>query len=323
MPGVKGLNESEGEEIDPETAESDKSSNEDSDSSGSGSGSDDESSSEVDEECIDKRRSECLHQMAELEKQFVFMKEQLFEEKSSQIDIQLEEVKKGTSTEYTHPLDDLRQNLEDRLEVSDILKVLRLTNIRHTLDAENQASKQNLNSEKALLWDVIKCDLEDKIRRLEEDRNSVDITSDLWNEQVNLKRNKRKCDSQFVGKRKKPVTVSGPYIVYMLHESDILDDWTSIRKALKASKQSSEYEFHAPERVSCRFADGKLVFKGASFRKGESVYIDDKTQQPWQARVISVNTSEVLLQKVDGGYSRIGIGDLQCGKYIISHQEIC
>ncbi|GIY93944.1 hypothetical protein CEXT_562652 [Caerostris extrusa] len=281
MPGVKGVNESEGEEIDPETAESDKSSNEDSDSSGSGSGSDDESSSEVDEECIDKRRSECLHQMADLEKQFVFMKEQLFEEKSSQIDIQLEE------------------------EVSDILKVLRLTNIRHTLDAENQASKQNLNSEKALLWDVIKCDLEDKIRRLEEDRNSVDITSDLWNEQVNLKRNKRKCDSQFVGKRKKPVTVSGPYI------------------ALKASKQSSEYEFHAPERVSCRFADGKLVFKGASFRKGESVYIDDKTQQPWQARVISVNTSEVLLQKVDGGYSRIGIGDLQCGKYIISHQEIC
>lgn len=33
--------------------------------------------------------------------------------------------------------------------------------------------------------------------------------------------------------RRKAVTVSGPYIVYMLSEQDILEDWTVIRKALK------------------------------------------------------------------------------------------
>ncbi len=56
------------------------------------------------------------------------------------------------------------------------------------------------------------------------------------------------CDSETRGdapssgaggkdKRRKPITVSGPYIVYMLSETDILEDWTLIRKALTSSKR--------------------------------------------------------------------------------------
>ncbi|XP_054715842.1 breast cancer metastasis-suppressor 1-like protein-A isoform X2 [Uloborus diversus] len=319
MPGVKNLHDSDPEEMDQETAESEKSSNDDTDSS-SGSGSDDDDSSEVNEEDFDRRRNECLNQMAELEKQFILMKEQLYEERNTQVEIQLEEVKAGTAAEYLQPVDELRLNYETRLEVAEILRDLKLVNIKHICEAEQQAAMQNLQSEKALLWDSIKSDLEDKIRRLEEDRNSIDITSDLWNEQVNHRKNKRKADPQCVGKRRKPVTVSGPYIVYMLHENDILEDWTTIRKALKASKQSNEYEFNTPEqRVSARFADGKLLFKGDSFRKGESVYVDDKIDSPWPAHVISVNTSEVLLQKQDSSWSRICISDLQSGKFTIRH----
>ena len=32
--------------------------------------------------------------------------------------------------------------------------------------------------------------------------------------------------------RKKPVIVKGPYIVYMLRENEIFDDWTAIKKSL-------------------------------------------------------------------------------------------
>ncbi|XP_015928964.1 breast cancer metastasis-suppressor 1-like protein isoform X2 [Parasteatoda tepidariorum] len=320
MPGVKSMNDSDGEELDQETAESDKSSNDDTDST-SGSDSDDDDSSEMDEDVCIRRRSDCLSQMAELEKQFILMKEQLYEERSSQIGLRLEEVKAGIALEYTQPLEELHQNLETRLEVADILKDLRKVNVKHIVDAEYQASKQNLESEKALMWDSISSDLEEKIRRLEEDRNSVDITS-VWIEQTIYKKGKRKSESHSsAGKRKKPVTVTGPYIIYMLQENEILEDWTTIRKALKASKQGSDYEFNAPEqRVNARFADGKLLFKGDSFRKGESVYIDDKIENPWLAHVISVNTSEVLLQKQDGSWTRIGISDLQSGKYNIRHE---
>ena len=39
---------------------------------------------------------------------------------------------------------------------------------------------------------------------------------------------KRKTDPGDPDRRRKPVTVSGPFIVYMLAESDILEDWTNI-----------------------------------------------------------------------------------------------
>lgn len=69
----------------------------------------------------------------------------------------------------------------------------------------------------------------DKIRRLEEDRQNVELH---WNETSDWGSRSRSRNS---GPRRKAVTVSGPYIVYMLSSQDILEDWTLIRKALKRS----------------------------------------------------------------------------------------
>lgn len=93
--------------------------------------------------------------------------------------------------------------------------------------------------------DSIKESLKEKIRRLEEDRNQVD----LFDRESFLKSRAnhayssnfhRPCEDAEIAdkdKRKKPITVSGPYIVYMLSEADIMEDWTLIRKALTASKR--------------------------------------------------------------------------------------
>ena len=100
-----------------------------------------------------------------------------------------------------------------------------------------------LQSEKELLWDSIKADLEEKIHILEEDKNNVDS---LWEPSFvfggkagggvggrgGSGTGRRKADPIDPDRRKKPVTVSGPYIAYMLHEADIIDDWTIIKKAL-------------------------------------------------------------------------------------------
>lgn len=47
---------------------------------------------------------------------------------------------------------------------------------------------------------------------------------------------RKKLDSFDSDRRKKPVTVSGPYIVYMLREADIIDDWTLIKKSLQQQR---------------------------------------------------------------------------------------
>ena len=90
-------------------------------------------------------------------------------------------------------------------------------------------------SDKALHREAIKISLEDKIHRLEQDRNN-DFTSELWLDKVMKRKNKKSVDI-FGEKKKKPVLVSGPYIVYMLHDVDIVEDWTIIKKAATAPKR--------------------------------------------------------------------------------------
>ena len=80
--------------------------------------------------------------------------------------------------------------------------------------------------------------MEDKIRKLEEDKNNVDFSTGLWEQtSSSLKSSRRKkADPLDPDRRKKPVTVTGPYIVYMLREPDIIDDWTLIKKSLQQQR---------------------------------------------------------------------------------------
>lgn len=74
--------------------------------------------------------------------------------------------------------------------------------------------------------DALYEELMEKIRKLEEDRHNVDISWADWNTST------RTSKVRGPG-RKKAVTVTGPYIVYMLSEEQILDDWRLIRKGMK------------------------------------------------------------------------------------------
>ncbi|XP_058821368.1 breast cancer metastasis-suppressor 1-like protein [Topomyia yanbarensis] len=189
---------------------------------------DSDDSSEMSEGECERRRSDCLENLTNLEKQFVVLKEQLYKEKMNQIDQQLQEVRGGRSQEYLAPLQRLADNMNSRKEVAEILKNFRMENIRHKFESELQAARQHFESEKQLAMDAIYEELMEKIRRLEEDRHNVDISWADWGTST------RTSKVRGPG-RKKAVTVSGPYIVYMLREEDILEDWTSIRKALKRS----------------------------------------------------------------------------------------
>lgn len=146
-----------------------------------------------------------------------------------QVDNQLHEIENGMSKEYLGPLQSLADRMNGRKEVAEILKKFRLENIRHKYESEEQAARQNYESEKQLAVDKLFEELNEKIRRLEEDSHNVDISWTNWESNV------RSSKVRGPG-RKKPVTVTGPYIVYMLREEEIMEDWTLIRKTLKASR---------------------------------------------------------------------------------------
>ncbi|GJQ87633.1 hypothetical protein Trydic_g17458 [Trypoxylus dichotomus] len=187
---------------------------------------DSDDSSEMDEGECEQRRTECMENLTDLERQFSLLREQLYRERIAQVDHQLAEVKGGRSQDYLLPLQQLQDDMRIRTEVASILRQLRLANIRNKYDAEEQAARQNLESEKALAWDYYYEELIETIKRLEEDRHNVEIS---WGEGGEWSSRSRSRS------RRKAVTVSGPYIVYMLKPQDIMEDWTTIRKALKRS----------------------------------------------------------------------------------------
>jgi len=235
--------------MDSEVLDSEKDDTNDDSETDSQSGSDGDESSDIDEEECDRRKDEYMIEMTDLEKQFLALKDQLYVERLSQVEHKLEEVRAGRAAEYLQPLDELQENMRVRTEVAAIVSQLKLTNIKCQFEAEMLANEQNFESEKQLLKDSIRQDVEEKLRRLEEDRNSID--SDIWSESAFSKKKKRYGSSggygydmssresmSFQDRRRKPVTVSGPYIVYMLKDSDIMEDWNVIRRALKSVSSS-------------------------------------------------------------------------------------
>jgi len=196
-----------------------------------------EDSSDMDATECEKKRLEYIDDLTDLEKQFAILREQLYRERVTQIETKLAEVKAGRANEYLQPLEELQINMKNRMEVSSVLRELRLANINSKFDSEHSATQQNFESEKRLLYDSIKDDLEEKIHILEEDKNNVDFSSGLWElNSMKSSSRRRKADPLDPDRRKKPVTVTGPYIVYMLHESEIVDDWTQIKKSLTQRK---------------------------------------------------------------------------------------
>ncbi|XP_036449863.1 LOW QUALITY PROTEIN: breast cancer metastasis-suppressor 1-like protein-A [Colossoma macropomum] len=319
---TKEKKESNHEEMDVDYPEQDGSSSDEEDTESS-SVSEDGESSEMDDEDCERRRMECLDEMTNLEKQFTDLKDQLYKERLSQVDAKLQEVMSGKAPEYLEPLANLQENMQIRTKVAGIYRELCLESVKHKYDCETQAAFQHWESEKLLLFDTVQTELEEKIRRLEEDRHSIDITSELWNDELQSRKNKKK-DPFSPDKKKKPVVVSGPYIVYMLQDLDILEDWTAIRKAMatlgphrvKTDAPSSKSEKH---QHSARSEDGRLFYDGEWYSRGQNICIDKKDEFPTSAIITTINHDEVWFKRVDGSKSKLYISQLQKGKYTIKH----
>ncbi|XP_029382410.1 breast cancer metastasis-suppressor 1 isoform X2 [Echeneis naucrates] len=201
-----------------------------------------EESSEMDDEDCERRRGECLDEMLDLEKQFQELKEKLFRERQNQVKVKLDEVLTGKAGEYREPLTALQNSMQIRTQVAGVYRELCLQVIKHKHECEVQGARQHLESEKTLLFDAMKTELLEKIRRLEEDRQNTDLTSE-WSDEIRNKKCKRKNLLGHSEKKKKVALVSGPFIVYMLRDIDILEDWTAIKKAkaaLSPLKKKSE-----------------------------------------------------------------------------------
>ncbi|CAG5928301.1 unnamed protein product [Menidia menidia] len=364
--------ESNHEEMEVDFPEQDGSSTDEEDTVSS-SVSEDGDSSEMDDEDCERRRMECLDEMTTLEKQFTDLKEQLYKERLSQVDIKLQEVMAGCAQEYLEPLANLQENMQIRTKVAGIYRELCLESVKNKYECEIQAACQHWESEKLLLFDTVQSELEEKIRRLEEDRHSIDITSggdgeagsnlfgllcravERWTACAEKQEKRPLLSHQeeeaggrvrypFMLARRRPFLFHSrivcvqtllrvfflnrcflrPYIVYMLQDLDILEDWTAIRKAM-ASLGPHRVKVDAPavkpdrHHHVARSEEGRLYYDNQWYCRGQAICINRKDEYPTSAIITTINNDEVWFKRLDGTKSKLYISQLQKGKYTIKH----
>lgn len=67
----------------------------------------------------------------------------MYQERITQVDAKLGEVKLGRAHEYLQPLEQLQENMRIRTEVAGILRNYRMANVRNKFQAEEAAAMQN------------------------------------------------------------------------------------------------------------------------------------------------------------------------------------
>ncbi|XP_075737357.1 breast cancer metastasis-suppressor 1-like protein-A [Rhipicephalus microplus] len=170
IPSVKECNnDNEGEEMGLQTPDSEYTNNEDSDLSFRS----EDDSLEICENHCKNRLSEYIDDMADFERQLVHLQEQVYLELANQRELKLEDVKLGLASEYLQPLEDLQNNISKRIKVADILNEMKLNHNKRKYEAEEIAACPYIESGRALLQDSFQCELEEKIKRLEENHKNI------------------------------------------------------------------------------------------------------------------------------------------------------
>ncbi|EDV21758.1 uncharacterized protein TRIADDRAFT_59801 [Trichoplax adhaerens] len=173
-----------------------------------------DSDDQVDEEANERRKDECLQDMSVLEKKFIEIKDRFFQERLNELNQKAEEIKNETAEEYIASRAEIEDHCKKRNSVSELIRDCKAQIITTIFEAEKIASQQHFESEKRALLESMCAEYEEKVRKLEEDRNCVDLSSELWyksSDNTSMK-GSRKRDSTdgllYPQKRKKPVTVS-------------------------------------------------------------------------------------------------------------------
>lgn len=199
---------------------------------------DEESSASEEDSCsydegeTEKRKYRCLDDMLQLEKQFSEMNELLYKERMQDIDQKMNLITEDSAPEYTNPVKELKDATDQRLKAVEILLDCKTTNIKNKYEQEFNASELDYKNSCMLTKLQLELDIEDKMNKLEKEA----LTEVVLDTATSRKRKFKPHEFLMLEKRKKPVVVTGPCVVYMLKDIDIMEDINEIRKGIALSE---------------------------------------------------------------------------------------
>eukprot|EP01135_Chromosphaera_perkinsii_P001901 Nk52_evm50s212 gene=Nk52_evmTU50s212 len=191
-------------------------------------------SSEEDSLDGDEKRREALEKMAEIEKEFAELKETLYHEKMAQLTKEIDEIGRGEHPGVHEDIKELKNAREERLRQAELYRQYQIANINHFFESEKQEVDREYDEKRKTIQDQKLQDLIEKRSKLEEEKDTLDLSGDIGTEARGAvtRKLRRRNDGVSDAKRKKIPAVSAPHIVYNLKEEEILEDLYAIKKTV-------------------------------------------------------------------------------------------
>ena len=208
---------------------------------------------------LDSCRSEIMHELIHIERQFERLKDMLYDESVLYIDRKLLAIQNEDAPEYQDEVSKLHDEMILRLEIAKQRRHIELQALDNVGESEILSLEQTLQNDQMLLFDHIREDLEEKIDALEVLKSQTELCTTILHEMFpqeispTLSTNKRHLDSSDVqrhrGKKRrgnfgnaltKSIEKDHLAIFYQLTEAMVTEDWAVIQASLQQSSTISD-----------------------------------------------------------------------------------
>lgn len=139
------------------------------------------------------------------------------------------------------------------------------------------------------------------------------------------------CDPYLMERRKRPLTITGPYIVYSLREEEVKEDLAKMirlraRSGLLPGASGLDHNLDPSGPYSARYDSGRLIYEDECFSRNDLIRLDERSLDGEQihsmrCRIVAVHSNGILIKSDSGVRSKIGLSSLQVGRYKLVHLE--
>lgn len=273
------------------------------------------------------------------------IKEQMYQDKLSNLKKQLNELKFGTHPEFVRRVKKLESQYKERNRLNEIYREYLSECVERDYILEKKAAVKEYEEKKADLKENLVTDFEDKRKMIESERHTMELTGDSLEAQVKptitRKLRRRPNDPLPVveSKRRKP---TNGQLVLLLEEKDIDNDLKLISRGkalitpiraptvsssnigLISNNPNSSSAFANQENnppVEIKIEDGKLLYERRWFHRGQPVFVEGKDIPRFPGIISGISNEIVCVKKItDSVKVRIYTAQLSRGKVSIKRR---
>ncbi|XP_022219519.1 sin3 histone deacetylase corepressor complex component SDS3 [Drosophila obscura] len=268
------------------------------------------------------------------------LKEQMYQHKLLNLQKQMEELNQLIHPEYIKRVKKLDNQLKERRRLNEIYKDYMRECVERDYILEKKAAQKEYDEKMMDLKDNLISDFEDRKRLIENERYSLELTSDSMEIKTTVTRKLRRRPNEpmpVIEKRRKPAT--GQLLVYQLDDKEIESDLKVIQRGKPLGPNSlqqngivsytstQQQQSHilltdppANSYVETRIEDNKLLYERRWFCRGQQVYVEGKDLSKFAATITAIGNEVVWVKRTNESKVKINMSHLAKGKISIKRR---